>query len=271
MTTNAGRLRIALLLLVAAGGCDAGVVEGGDRGGSGGGGGGQGGSAGSGGGGGSGADAGGSGGGGAGGSGGSGGGAGAPEAGGSEAGAADAGGKAPGTKNDAKTGLFTVKDMFNYINKTRSTYREHGGYADYPWTADSAHQNIMPWSWSITMKWDEGLAAEAQAEAERIAAGGTPKGKKFKYQNSTVGEPFWASGLETDRYVVAAKSFEATDRRPLAPGEDYGWHAVSNGTAREGIFYQTGKDAPHNRKVKLGVGKVDVGTNDVQWVLIFGE
>src|SRR6185436_14857238 len=149
----------------------------------------------------------------------------------------------------AKTGLFTVKDMFNYINKTRSTYRDHGGYAGYPWTADLAHQNLMPWTWSITMKWDDGLAAEAQIEAERIAAGGSPKGKRYDYQNNSSAEPFWAGGLDTDRYVLAAKSFDVTDRRPFAPGNDYGWHSVSNGTAREGIFYQTGMDPPHDKKV----------------------
>jgi len=126
-------------------------------------------------------------------------------------------------------------------------------------------QNIQPWTWPVTMTWDQGLANEAQQLADSVAGGATPPGRKFKFQNSTSKEPFFAGGLDTAKYTICAKSNAATS-------EDGRWFSHSNGTARQGIFYQTGMaQTAHDCKTKLGVGKTDMGANDVMWVLIFGE
>jgi hypothetical protein len=179
------------------------------------------------------------------------------------------GGGTPGTPgtNDAGTGMSAVQDMFNYVNSSRQTYASHGGYGDYPWEAghNNGMQNIIPWTWPVSMTWDQGLADEAQQLADAIAAGGSPFGRKFNFQNSTTKEAFWADGLDTAKYRICAQSLDSST-------EDSRWFSHSNGTAREGIFYQTGMAlTAHDCKTKLGVGKADVGANDIWWVLIFGE
>jgi len=175
------------------------------------------------------------------------------------------------TTNDALTGMFTADDMFNEINRKRQMYATHGGYGDYPWQAGHGDgtQNIQPWTWPVTMKWDDDLAKEAQDEAERIRDGGSPNGQRFAYQNGSE-EAFWGTGLDTPKYMISARSYEGTDHKQYS--YDYRWWSEFNGTAREGIFYQTGMThTAHDCKTKLGVGKADLGANDVWWVLIFGE
>ncbi|TET31441.1 MAG: hypothetical protein E3J72_22245 [Planctomycetota bacterium] len=176
----------------------------------------------------------------------------------------------PGT-NDAGTPHSTVQSMFDHVNTQRNIYAScHDGYADYPFTASSEDQHINPWTWSVTMTWNDGLAAEAQDEADRLAQSGGPKGKKCQpYINpgvTVITEPYWAYGLETQKYMVSARSWEGG-----VNGQDgTRWWEQSNGYARQGIFYQTGR-IPYNHKTMLGVGKADVGANDIWWVLIFGE
>ncbi|TET38758.1 MAG: hypothetical protein E3J72_02035 [Planctomycetota bacterium] len=149
----------------------------------------------------------------------------------------------------------------------RQRYAQHGGYGDYPWEAGSGNgmQNIIPWTWPVSMQWDDGLAAEAQGLADGIAASGQPFGREFEYQNNSSKESFWADGLDTAKYRICARSYDGN-------GEKSRWYDTSNGTAREGLYYQTGMaKTAHDCKTKLGVGKADVDANDVWWVLIFGE
>ncbi|TET33821.1 MAG: hypothetical protein E3J72_15880 [Planctomycetota bacterium] len=157
--------------------------------------------------------------------------------------------------------MFTAQDMFNHINKLRGEYTSHGPYDGYPWKG----QNADSMTWSITMTADSGLTGEAQAEAERVRDGGDPAGERFGYQNGG-GEPFWATGIDTPKYMITGWSTDQLD------GNLYGrWHTKANGTFRLGCAYQSGS-GQYNKKHLLGVGKADVqDKNEIWWVLIFGE
>ncbi|TET32673.1 MAG: hypothetical protein E3J72_19085 [Planctomycetota bacterium] len=180
--------------------------------------------------------------------------------GGSNGGSAGGSGAAANTTNDANTGLFTVQDMFNDINNFRREYSDHSPYDGYPW--QGYFRNEM--TWSRTMTWDDALADEAQAEAEAVRAGGSPKGERFPNQHQEH-EPFWACGLDSPKFMITGKSTNELD------GNMHGrWHTKANGTAREGIAYQTGT-GEYCHKTMLGVGKADLADNEIWWVLIFGE
>jgi len=166
------------------------------------------------------------------------------------------------TENDANTGMFIADDMFSFVNAIRTEYLHTSDdiFDGYPWKGEYTDTR----TWSVTMTRDDALFSEAQAEANALKSGGSPKGERFGYQNGG-GEPFWAQGLDSPKYMISGKSSGSLD------GNLYGrWHTKANGTARMGYIYQTGTGS-YNKKNKLGVGKADVGDNDVWWVLIFGE
>lgn len=171
------------------------------------------------------------------------------------------------TVNDAGSGFYTVKDMYDYLNYQREMYAgtgghgtlPHGGYDGYPWEGINLPES-QPYTWSVTFAWDKDLASEAQAEAERLRAGGSQLGRRFNHQSA--GEPMWLSGLDAPKYMASGLSKPET--------VDYPWWKNNNGTARMALHYQTGT-APCNHKTRIGIGKADSGTNDVWWVFIYGE
>ncbi|TET33472.1 MAG: hypothetical protein E3J72_16770 [Planctomycetota bacterium] len=173
------------------------------------------------------------------------------------------------TGNDAGNKIFTVKDMFDYLNYKREIYAgtgghgtaPHGGFDGYPWEGENLPES-QPYTWSITFTWDSELAKEAQGEAERLRDGGSPVGRRFKHQSPIGGEPMWLEGLDAPKYM--ASGFCSPDTA------QYAWWKTNNGTARMALHYQTGT-APYNHKTKLGIGKADTGDNDIWWVFLYGE
>jgi hypothetical protein len=188
--------------------------------------------------------------------------------GGGGAGGGGAGGSGTGGVNGGGTGFTTPMDMFDYVNQTRDQYKVHTPYDGYPF--EGVNSDVM--TWALILTWDEGLAAEAQAEADKIAGGASPQGKTYPFANEP-GETFWASGLETDRYMITGLSDANTP-----PGKDaFGnpkppnkWHDTSNGFYRLAVAYQTGT-GEFNQKAKLGVGAANDGDQKTWWVLLFSE
>jgi hypothetical protein len=166
------------------------------------------------------------------------------------------------------TGFTSPKDMFDWVNSTRQQYSNHIPYDGYPFQGQNA--DLM--TWSLILAWDDGLAAEAQAEADKVAGGAMPEGEYYPFQNEA-GEGFWVTGLETNRYKVTAMSDAATP-----PGTDvWGnekppnkWHDTANGFYRMAVAYQTGT-GEFNQKSKLGVGAAEGGNQQTWWVLLFSE
>jgi hypothetical protein len=157
----------------------------------------------------------------------------------------------------------TPNVMFDYVNGQRAQYTRHQPYEGYPWVG--TYTSTM--TWSIALTWDAGLAATAQAEADRLAAGGAPAGKLFRHQRAGLygsrTEDMWLRGLDTDAYEVVGHS-------RLAVHPEGRWHASGNGTMRLAVLYQTGSGA-HAAKRRLGVGRACLPSGEAWWVLLFGD
>ncbi len=167
------------------------------------------------------------------------------------------------------TGFSSPKEMFDHVNKTRTSYASHIPYDGYPFKGVNAATR----TWALTMTWDEGLAAEAQAAANAVASGAKPKGTGFPYQPPNPGEGMYLYGGDTARYMVTALSSASTvgkDGGGWTSDDPGKWHLTSNGMYRQAVAYQTGSGA-FNKKSKLGVGMADAGGGNVWWVLVFGQ
>ncbi|TET36522.1 MAG: hypothetical protein E3J72_08555 [Planctomycetota bacterium] len=165
-------------------------------------------------------------------------------------------------------------EMFDHVQAIRQNYSVHNRYDGPPWNGTSTDTN----TWSITFALDQGLNDKAQAEAVRLAGGGSPKGSREGFQNYSRGEPVFMNGLDSSEFMISAKSDPATpvsDEGGFFPGEDYSsgdsgkWHVKGNGTMRVGFWYQTGTGS-FNHKKYCGIGGAVAG-NCVWWVIIVGE
>ncbi|TET33478.1 MAG: hypothetical protein E3J72_16800 [Planctomycetota bacterium] len=132
-------------------------------------------------------------------------------------------------------------------------YGYHDRYKGFPWRGEQ-HTNQ---TWPITFQRDSGLEAKAQAEAERINAGGTPKGE----QRSGL----YLDGVDTANYIIACKELDSTSMGKEGPPMSKNW-----GTARLAIHYHdAGGDGPVI--TKIGIGAVDAGEGHTWWVLWYAE
>ena len=161
--------------------------------------------------------------------------------------------------------------MADYINGQRQSYTSHEPFDGYPWKGEYK----SPMTWSVKLGWDDGLAQEAQAEADRLGGGGSPDGGEYAYQNSHLFSSFpqesvWLKGLETAKYQISAKSDPEVNDQNCPSGGPMKWHLATNGTMRQGLFYQTGSGS-HNKKTKIGVGMADAGGGAVWWVILISE
>lgn len=180
-----------------------------------------------------------------------------------------AGGGGSGGISGGGTGFTSPEQMFDWVNQVRDQYKGHIPYDGYPFQGNNA--DVM--TWSLVMTWDAGLAAEAQAEAEKLAAGAEPTGLYYPYQNEADGEGMWLSGLETAKYMVSAKSdgYLKGGTDPFGnPEAPHKWHDTGNGFYRMAVAYQTGTGT-FNHKSLLGVGAAEGGDQVTWWVLLFSE
>lgn len=167
------------------------------------------------------------------------------------------------------TGFSSAKEMFDHVNATRAKYATHIPYDGYPFTGVNAASR----TWALTLTWDDGLAAEAQAEANAVAGGAKPKGTGFPYQPPNPGEGMYLFGIDSARYVVTAMSSSSTlgkDGGGWTSDDPGKWHLTSNGMYRQAVAYQTGSSS-FNKRTKLGVGMADAGSGNVFWVLVFSQ
>jgi hypothetical protein len=148
------------------------------------------------------------------------------------------------------------------VNATRDQYGGappygyHTRYKGMPWEGEDHSNNTFPWHFT----WDDDLACQAQIEAERIAAGGSPEGQRADHQSYYVDAPFFVHDLNGPDWRLSARELRNDDAFPLAQG---------NGSARMGLFYHDfGGDGPVINRV--GVGAAIVGDcTEIWWVLQF--
>ncbi|TET31448.1 MAG: hypothetical protein E3J72_22290 [Planctomycetota bacterium] len=80
------------------------------------------------------------------------------------------------------------KDGFDYLIYLRELYASHG-------------RNPGPdQTWPISFGWSDALAGDAQAEAERLAAGGSQKGTPYASMSERA---FYLDGINTSKYTYS--------------------------------------------------------------------
>ncbi len=198
--------------------------------------------------------------------------------------ASDPAGEDPGTvdpgSDDAPTGCVpsvasssnftTVSEFMDFVNEQRRNYGGEGGYGRHdrwkgiPWTGGEYHTDT---TFPNAFPWDDGLAARAQEEACRLAAGGAVAG--VRVDGASPGQkPFWIFGINTADWMISCKE-DPGDWEPGPFGGDllFGLHN-SNGSSRLGLHYHDfGGDGPAINYA--GAGAAEAG-GSTWWVLQFG-
>jgi hypothetical protein len=184
--------------------------------------------------------------------------------GGDEGGDGDDGSCTPPDLTDCSIVANNPKAFAQWVNDTRDQYGGappygyHTRWKGMPWEGEDHSNNTFPWHFT----WDDDLACQAQQEAERIAAGGSPEGQRADHQSYYVDppRPFFVHGLNTENWRLSAKELRNDEWFPLDQG---------NGSARMGLFYHDfGGDGPAINRV--GVGAAIVGDcTEIWWVLQF--
>jgi hypothetical protein len=153
------------------------------------------------------------------------------------------------------------EELCAYVNSQRQSDQGHDRYKGFPWRG-AYHQTR---TWPIPMTIDPTLSQVAQAEAQRVAAGGSPAGQSS--DDSSWRRPVWFGGVETAQEVVTSQD------RPgeWDPSTDFASKAAligTNGSARMGLFYHdSGGDGPALRKMGCGGALASDGQSK-WWVVV---
>ena len=170
-----------------------------------------------------------------------------------------------------------AEGLFDFVMSARGDYAgegiylAHARYQGIPWQGNG-HDT---WTFPNKMTWDGGLADQAQAQAEQLAAGSNPQGTKVNGQAS-VHNPMWIDGINTGDWQITVTedltSF-SPDANPFSSDVAFALDK-SNGAAREGLFYHDfGGSGPTITRLGVGgaLGEGPTGECQVWWVLQFGE
>ena len=151
----------------------------------------------------------------------------------------------------------SIDGMRAYVNEQRAGYWSHERWKGWPFFGGEYHTN---YTWPQDFTWDEGLATQAQAEADRVTAGGTPTG------DETDGNPgvahLFIDGLYGAPYMVSGpEEANIWGTQESALGRE-------NGFMRMAVYYHDyGGDGPV--LTKIGLGASDAGGGDTWWVMVF--
>lgn len=167
--------------------------------------------------------------------------------------------------------------FFGLINSIRADYGgegiylPHSRYKGLPWEGEG-HED---WTFSTQFSWDDGLAQVAQAEAERLAAGGNPSGTQVSGQ-AAIHNPFWIDGVNTASWMITAweepGDWVQDPNNPFSSDVPFALDK-SNGSARQGLHYHDfGGDGPAIHYLGVGGALTENadGSCRVWWVLQFG-
>jgi len=182
--------------------------------------------------------------------------AGDDDAGDNDAGDDDAGDDDAGEPSFGSGSNFdSVDGMLAYVNQQRQGYWVHDRWRGLPFYG-SYHTTF---TWPDTFVWDEGLAAEAQIEADAVAGGAPPTGVETLANPGT--EHLWIDGVDTARYMVTGREMSGIwDTQESALG-------CENAMMRMGMYYQDpGGGGPVLSSI--GIGASDAGGGHTWWVMV---
>ena len=150
-----------------------------------------------------------------------------------------------------------------YVNKQREGYSNHDAWEGLPFQG-MYHSDR---AWPLDMATDPTLMASAQAEAQRLAGGGTPAGQQFALNPGT--KPIYIDGVNTGAYRITSMDVPGDWVPEMLTGNIYAGLSDQNVSARMGIFYQ---DPGNQGPVLAHIGCGAAITPDGQarfWVLEF--
>jgi len=180
----------------------------------------------------------------------------------------DGGGDGGGQPDISDCSYFAdVQAFFEEMNTQRGSYGgeppylPHDRWKGIPWEGEY-HNN---WTFPVRFTWDDGLAAQALEEAQRLADGGAPAGTQVAGQNGCCRD-FWIDGLNTADWRLTAAEYPGDYDDPYNSTAAF---TPGNGSARMGLFYHDfGGDGPAINR--MGVGAVSTASCEVWWVMQFG-
>lgn len=171
-------------------------------------------------------------------------------------GSSSTGGPSPGASFGSGSAFDDVMQMFEYLNEQREGYLPHSRWRGLPWTG-SQHEMV---TWPVVFSWDDALAAEAQLEADSLAAGTNPEGSPA---TDGLTPPLYVRGVDTAHYVVLGP--EHPDSWGMSNQSSLG---REHGSARMALYYHDpGGAGPVLERV--GIGASDAGDGSTWWVLVF--
>ena len=164
----------------------------------------------------------------------------------------------------------SIEAFFSWVNNTRKNYAEHPRASGHPCDPNdktgAAGNPVFP----LIFAWDDRLAGRAQQEADRLAAGGAPKGVQFTNQGY---DPVaaWGDGYFTGNWMLSAfEDITLVTPRNMMNLTHWSYFPLnaSNGMARIGLWFQ---DFHETGPVitRLGVG-ASAAAKGTWWVLQFG-
>lgn len=140
----------------------------------------------------------------------------------------------------------SAAELCAYVNAARVRGKEHARFRGEPWRG-AYHQS---WTWPIELARDSSLDADAQAEAERLAAAGAPRGRMSR--DSAWRRPVWFDGIGSERLQLAAQD-QPGDWDPARDVEARAALIETNGAVRLGLLHQDGGgEAPVMRRIGCG-------------------
>ncbi|TET37471.1 MAG: hypothetical protein E3J72_05750 [Planctomycetota bacterium] len=147
--------------------------------------------------------------------------------------------------------------MYDFLMQQRrdygdGSYKRHRRYKGIPWEGED--HDIT--TWPDVFDWNDGVAAIAQAEADRLAGGGSPQGVIAK----ATGDQLYLNAPISADYMCTTKE---------VPGQVLGFSYQCGGARMAMHYHDFGGDGPVF--TKIGIGAADAGGGATWWVVRYGE
>lgn len=151
-----------------------------------------------------------------------------------------------------------------YLNDARAAGDEHRRYRGVPWRGEYHDTR----TWSVRFQADARLDREAQAEAERLAQGGEPRGKK--HRDSSWRRPIWVDGVDSARHQIAAEDVPG-DWDPARDVELRTALVQTNGALRMALLHHDpGGEGPVLTHMGCGEATTAADGHARWWVILLG-
>jgi hypothetical protein len=181
-------------------------------------------------------------------------------AGGASTSGASSGSGGGGTAGPGETPYFnTPAELCDYVNQSRMTSSMHQRYRGEPWKG--VYHDVFDWPLIFTI--DPALNASAQAEADSVAAGASPKGTP--HTDGILHQAIYVIGWETASYMITSQQFTGD----WDPADFKAGLINANGTARMAIYYHDSGGVQYGPTIhKVGCGGAFSPKDGTTWWVV---